>query len=212
MSAIVERLAAIRLVPVVELETAEQAVPLGRALIAGGLPCMEVTFRTGAAADGIRALAAACPEILVGAGTVLTTAQADAAREAGASFLVAPGFNPVIAAHASSIGLQMFPGVCTPTEIEAALGVGLDTLKFFPAEVAGGVAFLKGVAAVYPTVRFIPTGGIGPGNLAGYLALRTVLACGGSWMVNRQLIAAGRFDRITTLAREAVVIAAGSSL
>lgn len=195
------------LVPVVEIVDADLAVPLGRALLAAGLPCAEITFRTSAAADSIRALRESCPELLVGAGTILTIEQADAAIAAGAQFLVAPGFNPAVVDHARAQGATFVPGVCTPTEIEMALGRGIDVLKVFPAEVAGGVAFLKAVAPVYPGVRYVPTGGIGPANLADYLALPQVLACGGSWMVKKDLIAAGDFGSIERLAAEAVRLA-----
>jgi len=176
-------------------------------LQAAGLPCAEVTFRTPAAADAIRALRDACPELLVGAGTILRPEQVDAALAAGAAFLVAPGLNPRVVDRARERGVPMVPGVATPTEIEGALAVGLETLKFFPAEVTGGVAFLGAVAPVYPTVRFLPTGGIDPSNVAAYLARPNVLACGGSWMVRRDLIAAGAFAEIERLAAEAVALA-----
>lgn len=201
------RLGDLGLVPVVEVPSVDRAVPLGRALVAAGLPCAEITFRTAAAADAIRALRDACPDLLVGAGTILTTEQADAAIAAGASFLVAPGFNPRVVDHARARDVPMVPGVCTPSEIEGALAIHVEVMKFFPAEVAGGVAFLKAVAPVYPTVRFVPTGGIGPSNLADYLALPQVLACGGSWMVKKDLIAAGDFAAIERLAAEAVRLA-----
>lgn len=201
------RLGDLGIVPVVEVPSVERAVPLGDALVAAGLPCAEITFRTAAAADAIRALRDACPDLLVGAGTILTTEQADAAIAAGASFLVAPGFNPRVVDHARARDVPMVPGVCTPSEIEGALAIDVEVMKFFPAEVAGGVAFLKAVAPVYPTVRFVPTGGIGPSNLADYLALPQVLACGGSWMVKKDLIAAGDFAAIGRLAAEAVRLA-----
>jgi 2-dehydro-3-deoxyphosphogluconate aldolase/(4S)-4-hydroxy-2-oxoglutarate aldolase len=203
---ITERLGVHALVPVVEIADVRQAVPLGEALIAGGLPCAEITFRTAAAPDAIRALREGCPDLLVGAGTVLTVEQAEAAFAAGAEFLVAPGSNPDVMAAARRLGTPMVPGVCTPSEIERAMASGLDVLKFFPAEVCGGVAFLKSVAPVYPGIRYIPTGGIGPANLPSYLALPQVLACGGSWMVKRELIAAGDFEAIASLAADAVAL------
>jgi len=203
---ILERLGELAIVPVVEIRDVGHAVPLGEALVAAGLPCAEITFRTSAAVGAIRALRAGCPDLLVGAGTVLTAEQADAAAEAGAAFLVAPGSNPDVIAAARRLGIPMVPGVCTPSEIERTLADGLDVLKFFPAEVCGGVAFLKAVAPVYPTVRYIPTGGIGPGNLPAYLALPQVLACGGSWMVRRELIEAGDFEAIRRSAAEAVAL------
>jgi 2-dehydro-3-deoxyphosphogluconate aldolase/(4S)-4-hydroxy-2-oxoglutarate aldolase len=204
---ILERLGELAIVPVVEIRDVGHAVPLGEALVAAGLPCAEITFRTAAAVAVIRALRAGCPDLLVGAGTVLTVDQAEAAAEAGAAFLVAPGSNPEVIAAARRLGMPMVPGVCTPSEIERALAGGLDVLKLFPAEVCGGVAFLKAVAPVYPTVRYIPTGGIGPANLPAYLALPQVLACGGSWMVKRELITAGDFETIRRMAAEAVALA-----
>ena len=204
---VLPRLGDLGIVPVVEIPSVDRAVPLGRALLAAGLPCAEITFRTAAAADAISALRDACPNLLVGAGTILTVDQADAAVAAGASFLVAPGFNPRVVDHARGRDVPMVPGVCTPSEIEGALASHVEFMKFFPAEVAGGVAFLKAIAAVYPTVRFVPTGGIGPLNLADYLALPNVLACGGSWMVKKDLIASGDFAAIERLATEAVRLA-----
>jgi 2-dehydro-3-deoxyphosphogluconate aldolase/(4S)-4-hydroxy-2-oxoglutarate aldolase len=204
---VLPRLGDLGIVPVVEIPSVDRAVPLGRALLAAGLPCAEITFRTAAAADAIRALRDACPDLIVGAGTILTVDQADAAVAAGATFLVAPGFNPRVVDHARGRDVPMVPGVCTPSEIEGALASHVEFMKFFPAEVAGGVAFLKAVAPVYPTVRFVPTGGIGPSNLADYLVLPNVLACGGSWMVKKDLIAAGDFVGIERLATEAVRLA-----
>jgi 2-dehydro-3-deoxyphosphogluconate aldolase/(4S)-4-hydroxy-2-oxoglutarate aldolase len=203
---ILERLGELAILPVVAIADARRAVPLAEALVAAGLPCAEITFRTAAAADAIRAMRAGCPDLLVGAGTVLTVEQAEAAVEAGAAFLVAPGSNPDVIAAARRRGVPMVPGVCTPSEIERALADGLDVLKLFPAEVCGGVSFLEAVVPVYPDVRFVPTGGIGPANLAAYLALPQVLACGGSWMVKRELVAAGDFEAIARLAAAAVAI------
>lgn len=204
---ILERLGDLGVVPVVEIPDAREAVRLGETLVAAGLLCAEITFRTGAAADAIRALRDGCPHLLVGAGTVLTIDRADAAVAAGASFLVAPGSNPAVMARARDLGVLMIPGVCTPSEIETALAAGHDVLKLFPAEVVGGLAFIRAVAPVYPSLRFVPTGGIGPANLGAYLALPQVLACGGSWMVKRELIAAGDYAAIGRLAAEAVAIA-----
>jgi 2-dehydro-3-deoxyphosphogluconate aldolase/(4S)-4-hydroxy-2-oxoglutarate aldolase len=203
---VLDRLGRIGVVPVVEIPDAAKAGALGRALAAGGLPCAEITFRTSVAAAAIRAIRDECPEVLVGAGTVLTIDQADQAMAAGARFLVAPGLNPAVVRHALDRGLPMLPGVCTPTEIEAALGLGIATLKFFPAEVAGGVPYLRAVCAPYRSVRFVPTGGIGPANLASYLALPQVLACGGSWIAPRDLLDAGDFEAIARLAAEAVAL------
>ena len=205
---VVDQIGRLGLVPVVEIPDAALAGPLGQALLAGGLPCAEITFRTSSAAAAIAVLRRECPDLLVGAGTVLTPAQVDAAADAGAAFIVAPGFNPVTLERARARGLPMIPGVCTPTEIEQALSHGVDVLKFFPAEAAGGVAFLKAVSAPYKNVRFIPTGGISASNVASYLALPQVLACGGSWMVSKDLLLRGDFEAIRRLASEAVSVAA----
>jgi Entner-Doudoroff aldolase len=202
-----ETLGRLAILPVVEIDDPALATPLGKALLAEGLPCVEITFRTSGAPAAIAALRRDCPELLVGAGTILSTDQVDLAREAGAAFLVSPGFNPNVARYAIKSGLLILPGVSTPSEIEGAMGHDLRVLKFFPAEAAGGVAFLKAVSPVYPDVRFLPTGGIGPSNLATYLELPAVLACGGSWMVQRKLVANGDFASIRRLAREAVELA-----
>jgi 2-dehydro-3-deoxyphosphogluconate aldolase/(4S)-4-hydroxy-2-oxoglutarate aldolase len=199
----VSRLEDAAIVPVVEIEDEAMAVPLGKTLATAGFSCVEITFRTPAAAAAIRALRAGCPDLLVGAGTVLNENRLEAALESGAQFLVAPGFRPALVATALSMGIPMVPGVCTPTEIESAMETGVRVLKFFPAELAGGVPFLKAVAAVYPEARFLPTGGIGPANLGAYLALPNVIACGGSWMVRREWISAGDLDAIGRAAREA---------
>jgi 2-dehydro-3-deoxyphosphogluconate aldolase/(4S)-4-hydroxy-2-oxoglutarate aldolase len=199
-------LARYRLVPVVEIPDVATAVPLGRALVAGGLPCIEVTFRTAAAADAIRAMRSDVPDLVVGAGTMLTAANVDAASAAGAAFLVAPGSTIAVMARAEEVGLPLIPGVATPTEIEAAIARGLGVLKLFPAEASGGAAFLRAVRPVYPGVRFMPTGGIGPANVGAYLALDNVLAVGGSWMAPRDAIVAGDVATITRLVAEAVAL------
>jgi 2-dehydro-3-deoxyphosphogluconate aldolase/(4S)-4-hydroxy-2-oxoglutarate aldolase len=209
---VVDEIGRLGLVPVVELSDAALAIPLGQALLAGGLPCAEITFRTSSAAAAIALLRRECPALLVGAGTVLTPAQVDAAADAGAAFMVAPGFNSATLERVRARGLPMIPGVCTPTEIEQALSHGVDVLKFFPAEAAGGVAFLRAVSAPYRDVRFIPTGGISASNLASYLALPQVVACGGSWMVSKELLARGDFESIRRLASEAVSMAAAARL
>lgn len=192
------------ILPLIEIDDSTVAVRLGEILLEEGLPCAEVTFRTRAAPDAIAALSRDLPDLLVGAGTIVSTRQVDDARQAGASFLVSPGFDPVVVRHATDLGLPVVPGVCTPSEIQAAGSHGLSVLKFFPAEVAGGVPFLKAVAPVYPGTRFIPTGGIGPANLGAYLELPTVLACGGSWMMPRRLVAGGDLGAIRALVRDAV--------
>jgi len=200
-------IAALRVIPVVEISRVDDAVPLARALVDAGLPCAEITFRTASAAQAIEAIATSVPDIRVGAGTVVTVAQAEAALAAGASFIVAPGFDPAVVDFALEHDVPIMPGVCTPTEVGMALGRGLSVLKLFPAEAAGGVAYLKALAAPFGGVRFVPTGGIGPDNLAAYLAVKQVIACGGSWMVKKALIAAGEFDTIRTLATQAREIA-----
>lgn len=204
---VLDRIKDARLLPVVVVDEAAQAVPLARALVAGGLPVAEVTFRTDAAAEAIRRIVAEVPDALVGAGTVLTGDQVRAAKAAGASFLVTPGFNPAIVAAAAEVGLTIVPGVNNPTGVEQAMAAGLSAVKFFPAEPTGGVPFLKALMGPYRTMRFVPTGGIGPKNLRDYLALPAVLACGGSWMVEPALIRAGRFDEVQRMTAEAVALA-----
>ena len=204
---VLDRVRALRIVPVIVIDDPEHAVPLARALSDGGLPCAEVTLRTLRALESLRRIAAEVPDLLLGAGTVLTPAQAAEARSAGAQFIVAPGFNPAVVSHCQSVELPIFPGVSTPTEIEMALGAGLSVLKFFPAEAMGGLPFLRAIAAPYSGVSFLPTGGIGPANLASYLAFPRVLACGGSWMAPNDLIAAERFDRIRDATKAAVALA-----
>ena len=209
---VLERIGQIGIVPVIAIDDAEKAVPLAQALIAGGLPVAEVTFRTSAAEEAIRRIAAACPDMLVGAGTVLTCEQADRAAAAGAKFIVAPGLNPEVAAHVRELGLPMVPGVATATEIEQAMSCGFQLVKFFPAEQCGGTAMLKALAAPYRSIRFMPTGGVNANNVKDYLALDCVAACGGSWMVKSNLINEGRFDEITALTRGAVDAMLGFSL
>jgi 2-dehydro-3-deoxyphosphogluconate aldolase/(4S)-4-hydroxy-2-oxoglutarate aldolase len=191
-------------VPVIALDDPAKAGGLARALVDGGLPCAEITFRTAAAAEALRRIAADHPEVVLGAGTVLAPEQASQAREAGARFVVSPGFNPRVVDYCRGHDLPVYPGVCTPTEIEAALDVGLTILKFFPAEPMGGVAFLEAIAGPYSGVEFIPTGGIHADLLPGYLRHGKVLACGGSWIAPKAWIEGGEFDRIRDAARHAV--------
>lgn len=186
----------LRLVPVVALDEERDAVLLSAALKSAGLPIAEITFRTTAAADAIAAIAAADPAFLVGAGTILTTAEVDRAAAAGARFIMTPGLNPKVVARALAAGIPIFPGVSTPSDVERAMELGVRTLKFFPAVQGGGTAYLKALHGPYPGVRFVPTGGITEANLAEFLALPNVLACGGSWMVERALIKAGEFAEI----------------
>lgn len=203
MEKLIEQISAVGVVPVVKLDSADDALPLAAALKEGGICCAEVTFRTDAAEESIRRIAKEYPDFLVAAGTVLTPAQADAAMNAGASFVVSPGLNPEVVKHCLSKGYPIIPGVCTPSEVEMALSLGLKYLKFFPAEAAGGVKMIKAMAAPYTMVKFMPTGGIGVNNLADYLNCKAVYACGGSWMVPADKIAEGKFDDIALLTREA---------
>lgn len=200
---LIEQLAALRIVPVIAVERAEDIVPLGKALADNGLPVAEITFRTEAALEAIRLLRRAQPSMLIGAGTVLNRAQIEQAKAAGATFIVSPGLNPNSVRAAQDLGIPMIPGVNNPSDIEAALELGLSALKFFPAEPSGGVKMLKALLAPYGQVQFMPTGGIGPHNIRDYLAIDGVIACGGSWMVDPQLVRDGNWAEIGRLAREA---------
>ncbi len=191
------------LVPVIKIDRAADAVPLARALIGGGLPVAEITFRTAAAAESIRRIAGELPEMILGAGTVLTTHQAAQAVDAGARYIVSPGFDPQVVDWCVTQGVPITPGVVTPSEVIMALGKGLSVLKFFPAEESGGVRMLTALAGPFGDVRFIPTGGITAASLPAYLQLPNVVAVGGSWMVTAALIAAGQFGEIERLAAEA---------
>ena len=206
MSQKIEALGKLALVPVVQIEDSKDAINLGKALLDGGLPCAEITFRTKSAAEAIRSIAAGLPEIILGAGTVLMISQAEQAVDAGAQFIVSPGFNRKVVDWCLERLVPVIPGVATPTEIEMALDSGLNILKFFPAQALGGVEMLKAIAAPYGSVRFIPTGGINAQNLADYLKLPVVFACGGSWFVRADLISAGDFREITRLTKEAISI------
>ena len=196
----------IGIIPVVVLNDTKDALPLGECLMEGGLPCAEVTFRTAAAEESIRQMAKKFPDMIVGAGTVLTTEQADRAIDAGAKFIVSPGFNPKVTEYVLKKGMPMTPGVCTPTEIEAAMSLGLDVLKFFPAEPSGGLKMIKAVCAAYVNLQIMPTGGISPENVRDYLKYDRIVACGGSWMVSGSLIKEGKFGEIKNLVREAADI------
>ena len=204
MNDVLEKIASLRLVPVVKIENSKDAVPLGQALMRGRLPLAEVTFRTAAAEAAIRALTAELPELLVGAGTVLSIDQVKSAVDAGARFIVAPGFNPTVVDYCLENGICVVPGVNNPSQIERALERKLKVIKFFPAEASGGLPFLKAVAAPYGDVRFMPTGGINLQNLLSYLSFPRVIACGGSWMVESSLTSAGNFEEIEKRTREAV--------
>ena len=206
MSTIIEQFKKIGIIPVVVLDDAKDALPLGKALCEGGLPCAEVTFRTAAAEETIRIMSSEFPDMLVGAGTVLTTEQVDRAVAAGAKFIVSPGFNPKVVKYCQEKNIPITPGIQTPTEIEAALELGLTTVKFFPAEPAGGLKMIKAIAAPYVNVSFMPTGGISESNVREYLAYSRIVACGGSWMVKKDLVANGEFDKIRDMVAEAAAI------
>jgi len=211
VGSLVGRLAELRIVPVVTIDDADDAVGLADALADGGLPLVEVTFRSDAAADTIARIRAKRPDLLVGAGTVLDAPTVDRALDAGAEFIVAPGFSPAVVARAQERSVAVVPGAVTPTEIEAALATGIRVVKFFPAEAAGGVRYLKAVSAPYRSVRFVPTGGVTPANLAEYLAVPAVLACGGTWIAPAAAIRGHRWAEISTAASEAVAIARTAS-
>lgn len=192
------------IVPVVVLDSAEGAAPLAEALCKGGLPCAEVTFRTEAAEESIRIMTERFPQMLVGAGTVLTIDQVNRAITAGARFIVSPGLNPTIVDYCVKRRIPIIPGCSTPSDVEIAMEYGLDVVKFFPAEPAGGLNYIKAISAAYSNIKFMPTGGINPQNISDYLACSAILACGGSWMVKRGLVHEGKFDEIEKLVREAV--------
>jgi 2-dehydro-3-deoxyphosphogluconate aldolase/(4S)-4-hydroxy-2-oxoglutarate aldolase len=205
MSEILNRLAFHRLIPVIALDRAADAGPLADALAAGGLPVAEVTFRTQAAESAIAEMSRRT-NVLVGAGTVLDVDTVKRAVEAGAKFIVSPGFSEKVVSYCLEQKIPITPGCVTPTEIQMALEYGINTIKFFPAEAVGGIKTLKAFAAVFGHVRFIPTGGITELNLPDYLSFAPVLACGGSWMVSKQLLQAGDFARITAITAQAVAV------
>jgi 2-dehydro-3-deoxyphosphogluconate aldolase/(4S)-4-hydroxy-2-oxoglutarate aldolase len=200
-----EQLGRLRLIPVITLDAVEHAEPLGSALLAGGLPCAEITLRTAAALPAIEVMASQ-RSIIVGAGTVRSVEQVKQAVDRGAQFIVAPGFNPRVVRYCVEEQIPIVPGVCTPTDIEGTSEFGLEVLKFFPAEAFGGIRTLSAISAPYANLRFIPTGGISASNLSSYLALPSVLACGGSWMVSLEFMAQGHFDEITRRVRDAVAL------
>jgi 2-dehydro-3-deoxyphosphogluconate aldolase / (4S)-4-hydroxy-2-oxoglutarate aldolase len=206
--AMTEQLEALKIIPVVVIEQAADIIPLGAALADNGLPVAEITFRTPAAAEAIALLRQAQPHMLIGAGTVLNGLQMEAAQRAGASFIVSPGLNTNNVRAAQSLGIPIIPGVNNPSDIELALELGLSTLKFFPAEASGGIKMLKALMGPFNQVKFMPTGGISPQNIREYLALSGVLACGGSWMVEPELIRSGNWAEIAKRVREAVALVA----
>ncbi len=212
MNKILEQVGLIGIIPVIAIDDADKAVPLAKALVAGGLPAAEVTFRTAAAEEAIRRIAAEVPEMLVGAGTVLTKEQADRALAAGSQFIVSPGFNPEIVKYVLSKGASILPGTATPGEMEQAMGLGLDVVKFFPAEQNGGIAKLKAIAGPYKNLKWMPTGGVNTKNMMDYLSFNQILACGGTWMVKKDMIEAEQWDEITAICKEAVKTMLGFSL
>lgn len=212
MNAVLEKLNKIGIVPVVKIDRVEDAVPLAKALCAGGLPCAEVTFRTDAAAGAIKAMTEQFPDMCVGAGTVLNAEQVDAAIEAGSQFIVSPGLNPKTVKYCIEKNIPITPGTSSPSDIEQAIELGLDVVKFFPAEQSGGLAKIKAMAAPYVNMKFMPTGGITAKNLTTYLDFDKIIACGGSWMVPGDMINNGEWDKIEQLTREAVQTMLGFEL
>lgn len=204
------KIAELGIIPVVVLDDAKDARPLAQALCEGGLPCAEVAFRTAAAAEGIRQMSEACPQMLVGAGTVLTVEQVDRAAAAGAKFIVSPGFDPEIVDCCLEKGIPIFPGCITPSEVAQAVKRGLRVVKFFPAAHFGGVAAIQALSAPYAEIRFLPAGGISAANLGEYLSCPSVIACCGSWVAKRDRICAGEFYKIREMAREAAALAKGA--
>ena len=203
MKELAEKFQKFGVVPVVVLEDTKDAAPLAKALVEGGLPCAEVTFRTEAAEASIRLMAEQYPEMLIGAGTVLTKEQVDAAVKAGAKFIVSPGFDPEIVDYCLEKEIPVLPGCISPSEVAQAVKRGLNIVKFFPAEAAGGLAMIKAMAAPYTSLKFMPTGGINAKNLEEYLSCDKILCCGGSWMVKGDLVKAGKFDKIREMTKEA---------
>ncbi|WP_297716586.1 bifunctional 4-hydroxy-2-oxoglutarate aldolase/2-dehydro-3-deoxy-phosphogluconate aldolase [Intestinimonas sp.] len=212
MDSYYEKVHELAIIPVVVLDDVADAKPLADALVAGGMPSAEVTFRTAAGEEAIRRISAEVPEMLVGAGTVLTKDQADRAIAAGSQFIVSPGFNPEITRYVIDKGALMMPGTATPGEMEQAMSMGLNVLKFFPAEQNGGVAKLKALAGPYTGLRWMPTGGVNTKNMMDYLNFDRIVACGGTWMVKKDLIDGQKWDEITAICKEAVQTMLGFSL
>ena len=203
MTTLNEQLASLKVIPVIAINKVEDAIPLGKALVDNGMPCAEITFRTECAAEAIAVMRKEFPDMLIGAGTVLTNEQVDQAIEAGVDFIVSPGFNPRTVQYCIDKNVPIVPGVNNPSLVEQAMEMGLRTLKFFPAEPSGGVGMLKALTAVYP-VKFRPTGGVSLKNVDDYLSIKSVLACGGTWMVPTNLIDEGRWDELGQLVKDAV--------
>ncbi len=207
-----EKLSLAGLVPVIKVEDANDAVPLCKALLDGGLPVAEITFRTAAAEDAIRLVHEQLPQVILGAGTVLTTEQVDRAVAAGAAYIVSPGLNPKVVEHCQKINVPVLPGCANPSDIEMALSLGLKTVKFFPSESLGGLSMIKALSAPYGNVTFVPTGGISEKNLVEYLAFPKVVACGGSWMVPQDAVDAKDWEKIRTITKSAVALLLGFEL
>ena len=212
MNAILQKIGLYGIVPVVKIDDVDKAIPLARALCKGGLPVAEITFRTACAAEAIKKITEEFPNMLVGAGTVLTPEQADEAVAAGAKFIVSPGLNPRVVKHCQEIGVPITPGCANPSDIEQALELGLDVVKFFPAEAAGGLPMIKAMSAPYGNLKFMPTGGLNEKNILDYLKFGKILACGGSYMVSADMMNAGEWDKITELTRNAVMQMLGFEL
>lgn len=212
MNNVLEEFSKIGIIPVIALDQAEDAAPLAKALCDGGLPCAEVTFRTEAAEESIRIMAGQFPDMLVGAGTVLTTEQVDRAVHAGAKFIVSPGLNPTVVKYCVDKGIPVTPGCSNPSDVETAIELGLDVVKFFPAEAAGGLNMIKSMAAPYTKMKFMPTGGINAKNITSYLDFKKIIACGGSWMVDKDRITAHDWNGIAALTKEAVSTMLGFKL
>ena len=212
MDDVIKKISNYGIVPVIKIDNIETAVPLAEALVSSGLPVAEVTFRTAHAEESIKRIIEAYPQMLVGAGTVLSVEQVDKAVNAGAKFIATPGFNPNVVSYCISNGITVIPGASTPSDMESALEIGLTVVKFFPAEQSGGVEYLKAVRGPYTALKFIPTGGINAKNLNSYLSQKNVAACGGSWMVKSELIDAGDFEAIKKLTKEAIQTMLGFSL
>jgi len=208
MNAVLEKISEYRLVPVIKIDRVEDAVPLCRTLKEGGLPVAEITFRTEAAEESIRRVYKAYPDILLGAGTVLTVEQVKRAVDAGAAYIISPGFSRQVVEYCVLNNIAVTPGAITPTEVQYLIEYGLEVVKFFPAEQAGGLGMIKSLSAPFPQMKYMPTGGVNAKNILDYLSFKKVIACGGSWMVKEDLIANGRFDEIRHLVSEAVALVA----
>jgi len=205
MKVLTQRLSEIKVIPVIAIKDASKAAKLAQVLVENGLPCAEITFRTKQAVEAIKEMRKAFPDMLIGSGTVLTTAQVDQSIDAGVDFIVSPGFNPTIVRYCQQRNIAIVPGVNAPSLVEQAMEMGLEVLKFFPAEPSGGSAMLKSLAAVYP-VKFMPTGGINPSNVNEYLSIKSVLACGGTWMIPSDLVDNAKWDELALLVKKAADI------